>query len=78
VLLVVGVGGVVMLFVGQFGESYTADRTVSDVSGSVGDVGGMGMLGRGIGRWGDGQVYLENIHGQYEGRELRWRFFAVG
>jgi hypothetical protein len=39
VLLVVGVGGVVVLSVGQFGESYIADRTVSGVLGSVGDVG---------------------------------------
>jgi hypothetical protein len=77
VLLVIGVGGVVTLFIGRFSESYTADRTVSDVSGSVGDVEGMSMLGRGIGWWGDGQVYLRNIRGQYEGRELRWRFFAV-
>jgi hypothetical protein len=50
VLLVIGVGGVIMLFVGQFGERYTVDRTVSDVSGSVGDVEGMSMLGRGIGQ----------------------------
>jgi hypothetical protein len=50
VLLVVGVRGVIMLLVGRFSESYIVDRTVSDVSGSVGDVGGMGMLGRGIGQ----------------------------
>jgi hypothetical protein len=42
-----------MLFIGLFSESYTVDRTVSDVSGSVGDVEGMTMLRRGIGRWGD-------------------------
>jgi CTP synthase (UTP-ammonia lyase) len=53
VLLVVSVGGVVTLFVGRFGKSYTADRTVLDISGSVGDIEGMSILGRGIGWWGD-------------------------